>query len=317
MREIIVALLVLAAAAGLYGAWFPDDLTDGGRVWTLLTTAKFLAAVLAWPMAVGCAVLMLAAARLGRGQLSFWAAVVAVSLTVWSRGPTLPDLFGSGWSADPIRVMSANIYVKSDDPTRLLASVEAVRPDVLLIQEWNPTAADVLLGPLAERFEHHAIADNAGRFDGYAAFSRYPLTARPFGDWRDVVVQRLDVQHPERRLVVLNVHPASVGSVRGIRHNRTQNRFLAELAVAEGATIVAGDFNAPPNSAACRAFDAAGYLSTGSAATWPRGRLPGVSPVWRIDDVRVQAGASVEAAGVAPDTGGDHVAVWADVRPSS
>ncbi len=325
--------VLATAAAMVFAAFWPDDLRDGGRLHNALAAARFVLAVLPVHAAVGLLVWALLAAALRRVAVAGTSVALAALLLAWALpliGPTVPAAEGP-----TIRVMTANLRYDNAEAAGLLAAVDDLVPDLLLLQEWAPLHEATLGGALDARFPHRAVTfGGVTDIDGVAAFSRFPLrevvldadTDAAVPVWLHPKAQRLRVDADGRSVEVFNVHPASPQRPAAITGNRVTQRALASLAgvAAEqlGPVVVAGDFNAPPVSAPVRAYAAAGLLDAHAAAgpawsfghTWPVGKLPPFVPGVRIDAVWSGGGLVPIACGVGPGTGSDHRPVWADLR---
>ena len=180
-RRVTAALWIgfaLAAAGMAYAAFWPDDLRDRGWFRDRLAAAKFVLAVLPVHAAVGLAAWAVLAAALRRWGVAAASLGLGSCLLAWAMpliGPAVPEASGPTF-----RVMTANVRYDHADPEGLLAAVDEIEPDLLLIQEWAPIHENPLGLALHARFQHRVSAyGEATDVDGVAAFSRLPLEAVP------------------------------------------------------------------------------------------------------------------------------------------
>ena len=323
--------LAITGAFMIFAAFWPDDLRDNGHLHNTLAAIKFVGAVLPVHAAIGLCVWGVLAAVLRRAAAAGVSVALAAVLLAWAMplfGPTAPEATGP-----TLRVMTSNVRYDHPEPEGLLAAVDELEPDLLLLQEWSPVHEDPLGVSLRERFPHHTTTyGRVTDVDGVAAFSRFPLREIELAggpdaaipSWLHPKLQRLRVDAGGRPVEVFNVHPSSPQRIAAITGNRDTQRRLAALAgvAAEqlGPTIVAGDLNAPPRSAPVRAYAAAGLLDAHAVAgsgfghTWPAEGLPFFVPGVRIDAIWSGGGLVPVACEVAPATGSDHRPVFAVLR---
>ncbi len=218
-------------------------------------------------VAVACLVVlaMLAALALFRGwridipiagalllaALAWQASRIAPYTRLW---PT--TVAGSSAPAD-LRVLVANLEVDNDRHDEVAGMIEDTDPDVLLLIEIDSVWADAL-APLRERFGRHA--DDV-REDGLgiAFWSKLPLVG---AEVRELVSEKRPSIHAAveleggRRINIVGVHPTPPGLRRDHDGDDQDGRYDsrirdAELVLvarqiadrADGAWIVAGDFN--------------------------------------------------------------------------
>jgi endonuclease/exonuclease/phosphatase (EEP) superfamily protein YafD len=80
-----------------------------------------------------------------------------------------------GAGGTEVKVMLANVLASNDDPTPLLALIEAEQPDLVFLLEVSPRWASDL-PVLGESFTHSVVEARDGRF-GIAMYSMLPVTA--------------------------------------------------------------------------------------------------------------------------------------------
>jgi endonuclease/exonuclease/phosphatase family metal-dependent hydrolase len=280
------------------------------------------------------------------GALGCWLGLIAWS-AISSGGP-LPAA-----NANPaaIRVVTWNILHGTDRgmpwtrfgwPTRkkaLQTALDATRPNILCVQEALEQQLEFLAGVLPG---HERIG--VGRDDGRSAgescaifFDRnrflelgggtfwledpvdLPAMNRLWGPKRICTWVRLRDRETGRCLRVYNTHqyltePARVEAVRII---------LAKIDTEDpsDAVLVAGDFNAPPETQDRRLFEAVGFISTaqraGASTATPTYQFYGIR-LRRLDDILVNRGCRVlnhQVLDVKPDNifPSDHFGVMADL----
>lgn len=174
-------------------------------------------------------------------------------------------LFGPGRDAVPdpakspagsFRLMTYNLEFNNPNPGATLDAIAAADPDVALFQELTPAWRDALVGRLGTRYPYRAFYP--GRAGGIGMVSKLPIASEeklPAVDW--FPAQRVTVSTSFGPVQILNVHlrPAiERGSwVRGylttppIRRREIEAHYKR---LADGATIIAGDFNEDPSGSA-------------------------------------------------------------------
>ncbi len=221
----------------------------------------------------------------------------------------------------------------------LKSTLAAVRPDVLCVQEALEEQVELIAGVLPE---HHHVG--VGRDDGRSAgeqcaifFDRnrfeelgsgtfwleepveQPPTNRRWGPKRICTWVRLRDRATGRSLRVYNTHqymtePARVEAVRVIL-------AMIEKGDPAEAVLVAGDFNAAPETQDRRLFEAVGFISTAECASAstvaPTYQFYGIR-LRRLDDILVNRGWQVvnhQVVDAKPDNifPSDHFGVMADL----
>lgn len=227
-----------------------------------------------------------------------------------------------------VRVASFNTYVHSPSIDSVLALVEDVRPDVLVLQEVFPDREAELLEALADPYPHHLAVQSPG-VGGVMVLSRHPVVesvpvALATPGTRDTSVAVVDVDG--RRLQVVPVHLTSpcptCGQSWTERLEVEGERRPAELAAVLRAldprvpTVVAGDLNSTERSEPYRLLTTVGFddphreAGRGPGFTWPHDRLP--TPVLRIDWILTRRLEAVDA-WVADGGTSDHRPVVVDL----
>ena len=225
-----------------------------------------------------------------------------------------------------LRVMTMNVRFSNRKVRAIRASVRAVGPDVLVVQEVTPGTASVLDAALAGDYPHR-LPVPAGQPEGTAVYSRVPLLG---GSGRDEPYgPRAVVEVGGRTVVVYGVHLPVCWGTSALLASRSRTADLLDRMAADRAAgrlaILTGDFNYTATSAQAAAVRRAGFVSTRDLAE-PLGRAVTYAPTrpllrWapgvRIDHVYLPPGLTATAGGLGPTTGSDHRPVWADVVVAS
>jgi endonuclease/exonuclease/phosphatase family metal-dependent hydrolase len=198
------------------------------------------------------------------------------------------------------------------------AHVAALDADVVCLQEVEPA----MQAAIAARLPGHAVEAEAkrGKPDAVATFVRRPIAARAalaFPDGTGHVALLVVVDHGGRRVGVANTHVKwdPPGAAVGLAQVEALLDWLAGFEL--DAAIVAGDFNAAPDSPHYARVRARGFGDAGDGATCNSSQVPK-----RIDFLFHSPALYASAAPLAPlapDTPlpsetqpSDHLAVAAD-----
>lgn len=312
----VLVLLTLVSAGTLFAQWvWPADLL------TFFRPHLFVASLAG-----------LALALLARRRLAVLAAGAIVLFNLWPLAvSSVPAAPPAAAGAPTVRIMSANLLYSNPHKALFRASVDEVRPDILVVQE------DVLGWPMAldrlDGFPYRA-SDLDSRLAAVDVLSRLPMTVTlidpgPGGvkaRRRRPVAVRAEIQVAPGAppLVVYAIHPPSPRTLRYWHRRAATFAQIAQhvRAEPEGTRIVvAGDWNTPPWSPQfARFMDAAGLAAT-EALPWPpstrvflfRGRE---LPRWLgapVDRLAVKGGVGTDGARIGPAFGSDHLPVYADV----
>jgi endonuclease/exonuclease/phosphatase family metal-dependent hydrolase len=330
--------LLVIVAAGLFGV--VAVLRPGSRIATALPLR--LERILGRSLWLGKSVFA--------GALGCWLGLIAWS-AISSGGP-LPAA-----NANPaaIRVATWNIlhgtergmpWTRFGWPIRkkaLQTALEATKPDIFCVQESLEEQLEFLAGVLPGH-ERVAVGRDDGRRAGESCaifFDRKrfeqlgggtfwleapieePMIHRFWGPKRICTWVRLRDRETGHSLRVYNTHqymtePARVEAVRII---------LAKIDIEDptDAVLVAGDFNAPPETQDRRLFEAVGFISTaqraGASTAAPTYQFYGIR-LRRLDDILVNRGWRVvnhHVIDAKPDNifPSDHFGVMADLIPGA
>jgi endonuclease/exonuclease/phosphatase (EEP) superfamily protein YafD len=254
--------------------------------------------------------------------LRHWAALLAAAASVLLLGVAVvpralprPSPAQGSTSAPQLRVLSANVLHGSVTPEHIVALVRRERVDLLSIQELTPRLAVLLYRAGLNDLLPHWVLEPRHGARGTGLYARLPLTRLAPIAGSVHVQARATLQLPGGRpveVVAVHVAPPVPSRVAGWRDD------LQALPPANGARLLAGDFNATLDHRELRGLldrgyrDAAAARGGGWRATWPaRRRLPGVA----IDHVLVDETWAIDDYDVLSMPASDHRAVLAAVRP--
>lgn len=290
----------------------------GGRLWFADLAAHFR-----WQ----CLVLAALAAAIGIGTRRYAMMAVAVAGAAahgWAMTlPAYAPFSSPSAGTAHFRLVTANLRYDNATPDKILAFVDAAKPDVLVLQE-AVSGLHPVIQTLMRRYPHVSPPD--WHDSGTLILSRLPLAeARRLGppDKRgrqSIVYARVPLG--SRHLDLYGLH-APV-PLRPNAYHR-QNELLATLAAAartgQRTMIVAGDFNMTPWSPRFRALQRDSGLRLASLGglwrhTWPSATGPWYGHLLLrglpIDHVLAGAGINVSAVARGPDIGSDHYSVIVD-----
>jgi vancomycin resistance protein VanJ len=226
----------------------------------------------------------------------------------------------SDWT---LRILSANLANGLADGDAFADLVEAVEPDVVLVQELTPTQADALAQVLA-----FGKLEPARDHKGMGIALREPGSVRPLTlPYRSAFVAEVPRAGDEEPIEVVNLHLAAPHVhpvVQRLRDRRGQlHMVLAHLdGTPRRRRVLGGDLNATPLWPAYRrlrtrfddaAVEAARRIGRRPGRTW--GPWPGSVRLLRIDHVLVR-GLIASHTRVLPLRGSDHSALVADLTPA-
>jgi endonuclease/exonuclease/phosphatase (EEP) superfamily protein YafD len=293
---IVVLMSLLPLGARL---WWVLDLTTHFRLQYLAVTAA-----------------LLALATLRRQ----WRSVAALLLAgAVSAAPVLPyvpqqSVAAAALSAAPLKMASVNVSYRQFSSRRLLEILDEAAPDVLLIVEFTPHAAEVL-APLDKRFPYTFKLPAEGPY-GIAIWSRYELeSAVPF-QLGPVPAIEARVRGPAGVFTLLGVHlSAPTSPRRATQRNEELDLLAARRLGIEGPVVVAGDFNVTPYSPFYTRWLAASGLTD---SRWHRTlsvSWPALLPIFGIpiDHVAVSDDFDILAHGRLANFDSDHYGIIAEL----
>lgn len=224
----------------------------------------------------------------------------------------MPDAVRGAEGGDALVLAAANVHVDNQVPERLVQWVGATKPDVLAILEISDTFA-MRMG-LDHDYPHRVVRPRWDPF-GIALLSRHPILRHAVVE-EDGATPRIEavLDWKGTEVTLVAIHP--MPPISAADHGR-RNRMLADIAAryADRPTIVLGDFNATPWSAAFRAPRHKGFMVAGGLhPTWPAS-LRGLIGL-PIDHAMVSRHWSVIDHAIGPDLGSDHLPIQATVSTS-
>ena len=240
-------------------------------------------------------------------------------------------IYGTAWlpptevdTAAPadLRVVSWNMFVGTPDATHVVAMVDEVDPDIVMLMEVFPARQAELEAAFQDRLPHTATVQSEG-VGGVMVASRYPLVevveVPVVAGARSSLVAIVDVDGTTVQVAPVHLRspclecgdsPAQRLSLEGSSRAAEMAAVLAALDP-DMPTIVGGDLNSNERSLPYRELTRAGFddpqraVGRGPGFTWPAGGQPVPMPVVRIDWL-LSRGLDPVAAWVAPAGPSDH-----------
>ncbi|MEV6815365.1 endonuclease/exonuclease/phosphatase family protein [Micromonospora sp. NPDC051296] len=255
-----------------------------------------------------------------------WPAVVAALTTVALLAMVAPRALPTpqpSAGGPTVRVLTANLLAGAADPWTLVDLVRTERVDVLVVQEFTPTAQAELDRLGLDRLMPYRQLNPVVGTPGSGLYSRHPINDGGIrqlrGGWGFTQAYATVTVPGAPPVRVESAHPAAPYALDQTGYWR------ADLAAQPAATpdgplsILAGDFNATLDHAPLRALldtgyaDAAASVGAGLTGTW--GPYDGdLIPPVVIDHVLVDHRIAVRAVAVHPLPGSDHRMVLAELR---
>ena len=302
--------LLLWAAADL---WWPATLLlFGPRWWLGVPTLGVIGAAGAARSRVGVAA----------GVVSLGVALVAFAGLTVSLGP----LGGGAGGAGRLRLVTLNADAKSLDKPALAAFLDAVRPDLLLVQDagsfgldasdvpqgWAVAGRDVSLRAASPHPVEFVEGFFRPEFAGGRGAARFRLDMPQFGV---VVATCVHLPTPRNGLAAaLHAAPGAGGQLDHDSAARADaSGRVADWAAGAGDLLLAGDFNTPPESRIYRR-DWAGYRNAFSACGTGFGfTMATHRAAVRIDHILFAPPWECRECWVGPNVGSAHRPVVADL----
>ncbi|MBX3358636.1 MAG: endonuclease/exonuclease/phosphatase family protein [Phycisphaeraceae bacterium] len=320
-----VAMACLAMSLALL---WRTDLENTQPLHVMISWAAFLALTFHFHLAlVAGAALLLALATKRRRLALASAAVVAAGLVpaAWSCRPKPAPVLDGG---DHLTIMSANLLFSRAEPSRLKALVDAERPDVIVLQEYTLDGADAIRRVLSGDYPHMIEQPQENAY-GQAVFSKRSFTQPPRlypeGAVWDCPQILSVVEVGGRRVGIMDIHLYPPGSYNNVVGHRLQAATLARhirAVLASGTLdglVLAGDFNATPESPHLGAIRGAGLAAAhdqagiGRGATWPNVTMARFAPGIRIDQILLSDSLACTDSRVLDRIGSDHRPIVARV----
>jgi endonuclease/exonuclease/phosphatase (EEP) superfamily protein YafD len=244
--------------------------------------------------------------------------LVVAAVNLWFVAPHLVGVAQAtttaGESANPVRVLSVNVFGFNEDFERVLRYVRAENPDVLIVLEVTPEWADAIR-KLSPDYAYEWIHPGDLR-SGIAVLSRdVPSTASELdlgGTGEPSLI--LTLHTAEGPLSILGTHLYWPLGERVSAVRNRQMRTLAQIARTHaGPLVIAGDLNVTPFSPHFTQLLRDGRLrncAPGLQPTWPA-RLPFLFIT--IDHCLASEGVRVDDFRVGEYVGSDHYPIVMDV----
>jgi endonuclease/exonuclease/phosphatase (EEP) superfamily protein YafD len=216
------------------------------------------------------------------------------------------------------RLLMANVEYVNEDEAAVLAMVEEVDADIMVIVEFTP-AWQATLAAVEGEYPHTALSPREDAY-GIGFYSRLMperteiRTVGPSGFPSVFAWFELE----GRPLAVVGTHPPPPLNKDDLEDRDQQMAAIIDFASAQSEpTIVAGDFNVTAWSPVFQDMLFQSDLRDarrgfGLLPTWPTSIPPLEVP---FDHILVSPEVVVHEFGLGPDTGSDHYPVWADFSP--
>ncbi|MFG2060180.1 endonuclease/exonuclease/phosphatase family protein [Micromonospora sp. NPDC048871] len=255
-----------------------------------------------------------------------WPAVVAALTTVALVAVVVPRALPSPQpqvNGPTVRLLTANLLAGAADPATVVELVRTERVDVLVVQEFTPSAQVELDRLGLDRLLPYRHLNPVVGTPGSGLYARHPIrdaglrTLR--GGWGFTQAYATVAVPGAQEVRVESAHPSAPYALDQTGFWR-DDLAAQPAATPEGAlSILAGDFNATLDHGPLRALldtgyvDAAAAVGAGLTGTW--GPYDGsLIPPVTIDHVLVDRRIAVHDATVRPLPGSDHRMVLAELR---
>ncbi|QUL36481.1 endonuclease/exonuclease/phosphatase family protein [Erythrobacter sp. JK5] len=261
----------------------------------------------------------LAFARKYRGWIAatFGTAALVNTVCIWpysTFAATELDLVDGTRDEQCFTAMSANVLMDNPDYAGMIAQIEQVDPDVLLLTETNAEWIEELR-PLTARYPHvreHPQEDTFGKvFASRIAVADTDVVEREGEDTPTIYAL---LRASDADLVrFIGLHPKA--PLPGQDTDERDRSILRAADEAQGSIaggIVMGDFNDVPWSSTTEAFRERGEwrdprVGRGTYPTFPSNLLP---IGWPLDQIMVTGEVEIAAFEILPDNGSDHRAIY-------
>jgi endonuclease/exonuclease/phosphatase (EEP) superfamily protein YafD len=292
------------AVLGLLGLLLPLGLMPFSHSYNRLTWLLDIAANSQWFFALSLAIGLLLTGPTSRRWL--WL-VPLLTLPWWSAAPALP---GTEAATRVFTLVSANVNLHARDPSALLALVERVQPDLLLVVEISPDYAQRLDAALSD-YPHRRVEPAHSPF-GLALYARHPLLHSRLIEHEGIPAMQAQLQWSGTPVDLIAAHP--MPPLAPHFHRQRDEGLLARVGEIDPQRplLLVGDLNATPWTSLARRLQGRLLRVTGLAPTWPSW-LGGVLGV-PIDQVLASSHWRRLEARVGPDIGSDHLPVVAKLE---
>ncbi|HZD56849.1 MAG TPA: endonuclease/exonuclease/phosphatase family protein [Anaerolineales bacterium] len=307
VREIIRGwtIAIIWAYFAILCSWLAAYLITGDRI-AVVAALNMLAVYLFFPLPL---VILVAVFLRNRGVWS--GAVLAATAFIWFWGglflPRLARPSSDPRAPLPLSVMTYNVLGAHDFTSPIIDTIRGEDPDLVLLQELNPTLAGALKDELGAEYPYQVLNPQVG-VSGMGVISKVPV--RPSGESLPLEwvgqPQILDLDWMGRTVKLVHFHmvpttstdPQAISATTQLRgaEARAISDFAGQF---DGPIITAGDANTTPLTGAHRIFtrelvDAWQEAGFGLGHTFPGSDIPGSwrprlfgwpAPMWlaRID----------------------------------
>ena len=241
-----------------------------------------------------------------------------------------------------ITVLDANLLGPIDISAGFYTEVTRLRPDIITLQELNPTVAAQLSEQLGSEYVCKKVEAKPGVY-GMGMFSKFPCVQRDSSSFMDGIgtPQIVDVELPNKKTIaVINVHTIPPHwLVKNTPHDTKVQQLSnavverevfvkkiieASRRVSTDAVILAGDFNATTRNRVYHIvrqmglFDSFAVRNGLSGGTWPAPHFPFPPWLFRIDFIFHCSGLTSLHSDTLPEGyGSDHRGVFARLALTS
>jgi endonuclease/exonuclease/phosphatase (EEP) superfamily protein YafD len=240
---------------------------------------------------------------------------VTALLCAWHAAHLLPPLLPRDAPAaegEGIRLVTANLLMVHPAPDRLAVELEAMDPDVLVLQEYSSRWQETTRRRgWFETYPHHAVVVRDDSF-GCALFSRFPLEDVSVVPMAGLPQLQATIRVDGVAVDLLDVHtlpPRIAEYVPGHRRALADIEAWAAQRSGDRPFLITGDFNATPYSRFHRrisrlADDAWELGGSGYGHTAPNGMFP--LPPMRLDHIYLSPELTVREVELGRGLGSDH-----------
>lgn len=199
---------------------------------------------------------------------------------------------------EALTVITANLHFENKDLSKLHKWVDEMDPDILILQEVSPSAAQALQS--WDAFKTHSFVPSEDPF-GMAALVKMPLATIDWHVETGVPFVQVGITFRNRKVTIFGIHPMPPLAP---EYHKDRDFLIASLVTAAQTngkpSLMVGDFNASPWSSAMP--QTTFYRTSAPLPTWQY-LLP-------IDHILATKHFQVIRAGVGPDIGSDHRPAW-------
>lgn len=243
----------------------------------------------------------------------FYAAIASILVNGYFVLPYITPKVSTAHAANQtiVRLMTSNVLYGNRNPDQLIQSVNAIDPDILIVQEMSGYNQEQM-EPLWEIYPYVSDQPNGGTQEIIIFSKLNLLSIEHFTEdtlWRSQT--QVTVNIDGQVTTIVGLHPkAPMSKNRYQRRNGELERTAARVSEIKTPLVVAGDLNITPWTPIFKRFLKQANLSdgrmrTGLHMTWAPDGLPRVIPI----DHMLYRRANVHSFITGPDTGSDHLPV--------